>query len=54
MHDLRRTHGTRMADLVPIDVLQERMGHSDVSVTARFYLGQADGHAESARAALQH
>ena len=52
VHDLRRTYGTRMADVVPMHVLQRWMGHSDVSVTARFYLGQSDQHAEQARDAL--
>jgi len=49
IHDLRRTYGSRMADVVPMHVLQKWMGHSDISVTARFYLGQADRHAEAAR-----
>lgn len=52
IHDLRRTYGSRMADVVPMHVLQKWMGHSDVSVTATYYLHQSDGHAEAARAAF--
>lgn len=49
IHDLRRTYGTRLADVVPMHVLQKWMGHSDPSVTARFYLGQTEHHAARAR-----
>lgn len=52
IHDLRRTYGTRLADVVPMHVLQKWMGHSDASVTARFYLGQSDHHAALARDAF--
>ncbi|MCH8891549.1 MAG: site-specific integrase [Myxococcales bacterium] len=53
IHDLRRTYGTRLADVVPMHVLQKWMGHSDVSVTARFYLGQSEHHAALARGAFE-
>ena len=53
IHDLRRTYGTRMADVVPMHVLQKWLGHSDISVTAKFYLGHSDGYAERARVALK-
>ena len=52
IHDLRRTYGTRLADVVPMHVLQKWMGHSDASVTARFYLGQSEHHAALARSAF--
>ena len=52
IHDLRRTYGTRRADVVPMHVLQKWMGHSDASVTARFYLGQSEHHAALARSAF--
>ena len=53
IHDLRRTYGTRLADVVPMHVLQKWMGHSDASVTARFYLGQSEHHAALARDAFE-
>jgi len=38
-HDLRRTYGTRCAERgVPMKKLQAWMGHSDISITARFYV----------------
>ena len=52
IHDLRRTYGSRIADVVPMHVLQKWMGHSDISVTSRYYLSTVDHHAESARGAF--
>ena len=52
VHDLRRSYGTRMADVVPMHVLMKWMGHSDISVTAKFYLDVSDQHAETARSAF--
>ena len=52
IHDLRRSYATRMADAVPLHVLQAWLGHSDVSVTAMYYLSVDDRHAEIARAAF--
>ena len=52
IHDLRKTYGSRMADVVPMHVLQRWMGHSDVSVTAGYYLEIADHHAETARSSF--
>lgn len=38
IHDLRRTFATRAAeDGVPMRVLQKILGHSDISMTAKFY-----------------
>lgn len=50
VHDLRRSYGTRLADTVPMHVLQRWMGHSDISVTSRYYLSISDHHADVARA----
>ncbi len=52
VHDLRRSYGTRMADVVPMHVLMKWMGHSDISVTATYYLDVTDQHAETARGAF--
>ena len=52
VHDLRRSYGTRMADVVPMHVLMKWMGHSDISVTANYYLDVSDQHAETARSAF--
>ena len=52
VHDLRRTFCTMMADVVPMHALQAWAGHSDIAVTARFYLEVSDSHADQARAAL--
>lgn len=52
VHDLRRSYGTRMADVVPMHVLMKWMGHSDISVTAKYYLDVSDQHAETARSAF--
>lgn len=52
IHDLRRSYGTRLADAVPMHVLQKWMGHSDVSVTATYYLDVSEYHAEQARRSL--
>lgn len=52
VHDLRRTYGTRIADVVPMHVLQKWMGHSDIGVTAKYYLDVSNEHAQVARATL--
>ena len=52
VHDLRRSYGTRIADAVPMHVLMKWMGHSDISVTANYYLDVSDHHAEKARGAF--
>lgn len=53
VHDLRKTYGTRMAEVVPMHVLQRWMGHQDIGTTARYYLGAEEEYAERARAALR-
>ncbi len=52
LHDLRRTYCTLMANHVPMHVLREWCGHSDISTTAGFYLGMTDGMADRAKAAF--
>ncbi len=52
IHDLRRTYGCRMAEVLPMHVLQRYMGHRDISTTAEFYLATQDHHAAKARAAF--
>ncbi len=52
IHDLRRTYGCRMADVLPMYVLQRYMGHRDISTTTEYYLTLQDHHADTARAAF--
>ena len=52
VHDLRRSYGTRMADFIPMHALMKWMGHSDISVTEKYYLDVSDQHAETARGAF--
>jgi integrase len=53
IHDLRRTYGTRLADIVPMHVLQRWMGHSDIAVTSSYYLDVSSHHGEQARRAFE-
>ena len=39
LHDLRRTHATLMARSVPAAVLQQRLGHSSITTTMKYYVG---------------
>ena len=52
VHDLRKTFGTRTADMVPMHVLRVWMGHSDIGTTTRYYLSLSDVHADRVRAAF--
>ena len=52
LHDLRRSYGTWMAEVVPMHVLQKYMGRQDISTTAKFYLGVTDDVADRARSAI--
>jgi integrase len=54
-HDLRRTFGTRCADAgVPMKKLQTWMGHTDISITAQFYVHlNSDGDAQLMERMLQ-
>ena len=38
MHDLRRSYCTNLAGAVPMHVVQELAGHSDIRTTRQFYL----------------
>jgi integrase len=54
-HDLRRTYATWMRDAnppVPLDIIQRLLGHSDISTTIRFYLGDNRQSDDLVRAAL--
>ena len=52
LHDLRRTYGTHMSRVVPMHVLKEYMGHSDIKTTQAFYLASEGEDATRARNAL--
>lgn len=54
IHDLRRTYGTMMAEAVPMHVLSQLMGHSDISTTAKYYLHVGEHHAGQIRRALNY
>ena len=38
MHDLRRSYCTNLSRSIPMHVVQELAGHSDIRTTRRFYL----------------
>ena len=53
LHDLRKTFGTWAASNgVPMHELRVYMGHSDITTTARYYLGVSDDAAEKVRKAV--
>ena len=52
VHDLRKSYGTHMAAVVPIHVLRDLMGHSDIATTARFYTRVRASDMELARQAM--
>lgn len=52
-HAFRRTFGTRLAAKgVPIEVLSKMMGHSDISVTAKYYINISKDQKKAALAAI--
>lgn len=52
-HAFRRTFGTRLAARgVPIEVLSKMMGHSDISVTAKYYINISKDQKIAALAAI--
>lgn len=52
-HAFRHTFGTRLAaGGVPIQTVSKLMGHSDISVTAKYYINISDNEKESAIAVL--
>jgi len=38
MHDLRKSYCTNLAEHVPMDVVQELAGHSDIRTTRQYYV----------------
>ena len=52
VHDLRRSYGTRMANLVSMNDLRRLMGHASITTTADFYLGVSDDLAAKVNAAF--
>ncbi len=53
IHDLRKSYGTYMASRIPMHVLQEYMGHSNIATTARFYCRVQKQDADTARRAMR-
>ena len=49
-HDLRKTFGDTMAEVVPMNALKTMMGHRDIATTAKHYCGDR-AHAWAVRAA---
>ena len=39
IHDIRKTYGTQVAKVVPMDELRRLMGHASITTTADYYLG---------------
>lgn len=53
VHTYRRTFGTKLArEGTPIQVLRDLMGHKDISVTAKYYIGISDDEKKKAVALL--
>ena len=49
IHDLRKTYGTWMADVVQLHRLQRLMGHADIKTTMTFYVDADDAYDERIR-----
>ena len=52
-HDLRKSYCTNLADAVPLHVVQELAGHSDIRTTRKHYLKVRDEQIDLARWALE-
>lgn len=53
VHAYRRTFGTKLArEGTPIQVLRDLMGHADISITAKYYIGISDDEKKTAVALL--
>lgn len=53
VHTYRRTFGTKLAkEGTPIQVLADLLGHSDISITAKYYIGISDDEKKKAVALL--
>lgn len=53
MHDLRRSYCTNLAQAMPMHVVQELAGHSDIRTTRRFYVKVQPELMEEARRVLE-
>jgi len=51
-HDLRKSYCTNLANAIPLHVVQELAGHSDIRTTRKHYLKVRDEQIDSARRAL--
>ena len=49
VHSLRKSCGQNWANHLPINVVKEFMGHSDIKTTAEFYTEVRDDHSATAR-----
>jgi len=52
-HDLRKSYCTNLASSVPLHVVQELAGHSDIRTTQKHYLQVRPEHVEAARLAVE-
>ena len=52
-HDLRKSYCTNLAGSVPLHVVQELAGHSDIRTTQKHYLQVRQEHIEAARRAVE-
>ncbi|MGE0482313.1 MAG: tyrosine-type recombinase/integrase [Phycisphaerae bacterium] len=53
MHDLRKSFCTNLARSMPMHVVQELAGHSDIRTTRRFYLKLEPELMDAARLAVE-
>ena len=49
LHDLRKSAGTNWADVLPMAVVKELMGHSSIETTAKFYNQVTPEHRQAAK-----
>ena len=53
MHDLRKSYCPNLAEAVPMHVLQELSGHSDIRTTRRYYVKVQPKYMDAARQAVE-
>jgi len=53
LRDLRKSYCTNMAEVLPMYVVQELAGHSDIRTTREYYLRVHPGFIEDARKAME-
>lgn len=49
IHGFRKSCGQNWANCLPMNVVKEFMGHSDIKTTAEFYTTVSDDHIEHAK-----